>query len=125
LNKELPPFNKVLDEWTTILKREEGRLIARGSIKTTNICVQFEIETPQGRLEVDVLPAANLVSKYIERPPRGRRLYGLQKCGVQGHINDENQQSFSSSLSESQIGFMKDQSEFTHQVRTQNTKNKN
>jgi len=120
LNNELPPFNNVLDEWTTILKREEGQLIAKGSIKTTKFSVQFEVNTPQGRLEVDVLPAANLVSGHIERPRRGRRLYGLQKCGVQGHINHENQKSLSSSLSESQVQFMKDQSEFTHQVSTQN-----
>jgi len=99
------------------LQQEEGKSIAKGSIKTTTICVQFEFETLQGRLKVNVLPAANLISGRIQRPPQGRRLYGLQKSGVQGPITHENQQSFSSSLSESQIGFMKDQNEFTHQVR--------
>jgi len=118
LNNQLPPFKNVLSDWTTILKQEEGRLIAKGSIKTTKFSVQFEVNTPQGRLEVDVLPAANLVN--IERPPRGRGLYGLQKCGVQGYINYQNQKSLSSSLSESQVQFMKDQSEFTHQVTPQN-----
>jgi len=110
LNNQLPPFSNVLHEWTTILKQEEGRLIAEGSIKTLAFSLKLKLPLEDWKLMYF------LISKHITRPRRGKRLYGLQKCGVQGHINDQNQQSFSSSSSESQIGFMKDHSEFTHQV---------
>jgi len=119
INNHHPPFAKVLDEWHGILVNEEGRLIVDGSLKKTEISLQFEIETEEGRLQVDVLPAANLIPKHIQPRPGGKQLAGMQKSCAQGLINRQNHTSFSSSLCEFQILFMKDQSPFTHQVSTQ------
>jgi len=67
-------------------------------------------------LQVDVLPAANLIPKHIQPRPGGKQLAGMQKSCAQGLITGRNYNSFSSSLCEFQISFMKDQTEFTHQV---------
>jgi len=112
VNDQQPPFDEVKDDWEDILLlNDEFLKIDPNSIKQTPISVQFKM----GFIEVDLLPAVNLVPPNQRPNLDGRKLAEVQLQQATG-ITEENANMFSSTLSESQIYFMKDQSEFTHQV---------
>lgn len=111
INGELPKYKDVLSDWEDILLMNESLKVDPDSIKQTGISLQFKFL--DNGIEVDLLPGTNFVSG---RQPGGQRLAQSQQSGAMNNMNPWNYRDFSSSLSESQIGFMKDQSEFAHQV---------
>jgi len=100
VNNQQPPFNDVLDDWEDILLlHDECLKIDPNSIKKTKISVQFTI----GFIEVDLLPAANLVPPHQRQNLDGRKLAGVQLQKATALMTERNARSYSSSLTESQI----------------------
>jgi hypothetical protein len=117
VNDVRPPFEKVLEEWEKILILDKSLSVDPESVKITEISLQFTLTEENGdKIEVDLLPASNLVEK--QKGVGGRELAEDQMDAVLRLMNKNNYLGYSSSLSESQIYFMKDQSPLAHQVRT-------
>ncbi|XP_035710694.1 uncharacterized protein LOC118436521 isoform X2 [Folsomia candida] len=107
-NSEMPPFEKVFDEWEDILIMNEGINLTKDGIKKTSISLQFTFE--EG-IEMDLLPATNFVHGI---KPEGPLLAKKQSDAVLSKMDKSNSHFYSSSLSESQVYFMKEQTSFTH-----------
>jgi len=110
-------FTEVMEHWEDILLMNDNNAslkIDQGSIQKSGTSFQFKI----GQVDVDLLPAANMVPKDKRLPSLGgRKLAEAQLKEVSAVIMDEKtSQAYSSSLSESQVYFMKDQSPLAHQV---------
>jgi len=116
LNDEKHPFDDVLTEWEQILMMNEGDIqIDEDLIKKTRHSIHFTLKNQQ--VDVDLLPATNFVPRHLK--VSGEDLAKVQNAGVTKVMSPHNYKALSSSLSESQIYFMKKQSEFTHQVQIQ------
>jgi len=115
-------FGEVLNEWQRILKDNKDIRIFKDQFSKSDICLQFCLKSETGNIAVDLLPAYNFVNKK-EVPRSGSRkkkYIALQAKNCQKIMDKDNHSQYSSSLSESQVEFIKQQNEFTHQVSNRN-----
>jgi hypothetical protein len=118
LDNVRPPFDKVLQEWEQIITLDwDGLGVDTESVKIMDISLQFTLKEENGdKIEVDLLPALNLVEK--EHGLEEHELAEAQMDAVFRIMSKDNYLGYNSSLSESQIYFMIDQNPMAHQVRT-------
>jgi len=108
-----------LDEWERLLMADEyvKQQIVGGKFARSDICLQLTLRSDTGNIALDLLPAFNFVKrKLYPRRIRRNKLITIQAETVKGLMNKDNHSQYSSSLSESQVGFIKQQHEFAHQV---------
>jgi len=107
LNKEEAPFEKVLEEWMTLLgDKQHGLNIEK--MKKTNISLQFGFA--DSGVKVDLLPATNF-AKGAEQQKEAA-LKDIEKKNTRAEF----QSLYAGSLSEAQVAFMNAQSSFTHEL---------
>ncbi len=110
INGQLPPFERVLDDFENIIATTDSYKIR--SVRTTKYSIQFKAMD----YEFDVLPAANLTEGL---QGDGDELIDIQRHRVLTHIKKDPKKNcymFSSSLAEAAIRFMKQQPGFANEM---------
>jgi len=116
LNDKSPNIGEVLKEWEKILENQKDIPIVKDRFTRSDICLQFSLESTTGNIAVDLLPAYNFVNRKTFAHSRRKKCIQVQAENVMEIMDKENHSRYSSSLSEFQVGFIKQQNEFTHQV---------